>query len=92
MPRPLNDQAGFEHSNRRDLLPRRHVASLEFIAGVALVISTMVVATVVSIGIARADVLGVASPSDPSFALAVLFGLVLAVWGWLTVMMTRDVP
>ena len=36
--------------------PRRHAVSLELMACVALVVSTIVAATVVSIGIARADV------------------------------------
>jgi hypothetical protein len=35
---------------------RRHAVSLELMACVALVVSTIVAATVVSIGIARADV------------------------------------
>lgn len=35
--------------------PRRHVASLELMACIALVVSTLVAATVVSIGIARAE-------------------------------------
>jgi hypothetical protein len=97
MPEPRTDRrGGFEHSNGRELSPRRHLASLELLAGVALVISTAVAATVISIGIARADTpaadaAGFASSADPSFAVAVLFGFVLAAWAWLTVMMSRDI-
>ena len=87
----LTDRVGFEHPNRLDPLLRRH-PSLELIASVALVVSTVVAATVVSIGIARADVFGPAAVADGSFALAVLLGLVLGGWGWLTVLMTRNAP
>ena len=86
----LTDRVGFEHPNRLDPFPRRHPAPLELIASVALVVSTVVAATVVSIGIARADALGAAPAADGSFALAVLLGLVLGGWGWLTVLMTRN--
>jgi hypothetical protein len=61
-------------------------------AGVALVISTVVAATVVSIGIARADTLAAEVVADRSFAVAALLGLILAGWGWLTVRVTRPAP
>lgn len=86
------EQVGFEDTGRQNLPPRRYVASLEVIACLALVVSTVVAAMVVSIGIARADSLGPASAVDGSFALAVLFGLVLGGWGLLTVLITRDAP
>ena len=88
----LTEQVGFARPNRRDLVPRRYAASLELIACMALVVSTMVAATVVSIGIARADALGPATAAGGSFALAVLIGLVLGCWAWLTVLMTRHAP
>jgi hypothetical protein len=84
------DQVGFEHPKRRSR--RRAVTMLELLASLALMLSTVVAATVVSIGIARADSAGLATPVDHSFALAVLLGLVLGGWGWLTVLMTRDAP
>jgi len=88
----LADRVGFEHPDRRDPSPRRHVASLELMAGMALVVSTVVAAAVVSIGIARADVPATVAAGDHSFAVAVLVGLVLAGWGGLTALMTRDAP
>ena len=88
---PLADRVGFEPENRRTPAPRRYAASLELMAGVALVVSTVVAATVVSIGIARADTFATVPAADHSLALAVLLGLVLGGWGWLTVLTTRDV-
>jgi hypothetical protein len=44
-------------ADRANLSPRRHLAALEWIAGVALVVSTVVAMAVVTIGIARADTL-----------------------------------
>jgi hypothetical protein len=88
----LADRVGFEHPSRQGPLPRRHMASLELIAGAALVVSTVVAATVVSIGIARADAPVAAAASDSSLALAVLLGLVLGGWACLTVLMTRHAP
>ena len=92
MTRTLADGGGFAHPTPRELPPRRYLASLELMAGVALVVSTVVAATVVSIGIARADGLGPAPAPDGALALAVLFGMVLGGWGLLTVLMTRGTP
>ena len=86
----LIDRVGFERPIRRVPSPRRQAASLQLMASIALAVCTVVAATVVSIGIARADVPAAAQSADVSFALAVLLGLVLGGWGWLTVVMTRD--
>ena len=88
----LADQVGFEHPNRRSPSPRRPAAPLELIAGVALVVSTVVAATAVSIGIARADVVGAAAAGERSFAVALLLGIIFAGWGALTVLMIRRAP
>jgi hypothetical protein len=88
----LTDRVGLEHPNRRNPAPRRYAASLELIAGVALVISTVVAATVVSIGIARADALAAAPMADHSFAVAVMLGLIFVGWAGLTALMTSNVP
>jgi hypothetical protein len=88
----LAERVGFEHPDRRDPLLRRQAAPLELIASVALVFSTVVAATVVSIGIARADALAAAPAADPSFALALLLGLLLGGWGWLTALAARGAP
>jgi len=77
---------------RRAAAPRRYLASLELLAGMALVLSTVVAATVVSIGIARADASAAVSMADHSVAVAVMLGLILAGWAGLTALMTRDAP
>jgi hypothetical protein len=53
----LTDAAESAPASREGLAPRRHVAALELIAGVALVVSTVVAMAVVTIGIARAETL-----------------------------------
>jgi hypothetical protein len=88
----LTDRVGFARPNRQSPEPRRHAVSLEVMTCMALVVSTLVAAMVVSIGIARADGLATAAPADASVAVAVLMALVLAGWGGLTVVMTRDLP
>jgi len=88
----LADRVGFEHPNRRIPSPLRPAAPLELIAGVALVVSTVVAATAVSIGIARADVVGAAAAGERSFAVALLLGLIFAGWGALTVLMIHRAP
>jgi hypothetical protein len=66
----------------------RPVASVELIATVALALSTIVAATAVSIGIARADVFGIRADGDSApFAIALLVGLLLLAMGGLTAMM-----
>lgn len=53
------EQAGFSHPNQRQIVHgRRSAVVAQFIATVALVLSIAVTATVVSIGIARADARG----------------------------------
>jgi len=85
----LTERVGFERPNRGSP-SRRYAASLEVVAGMALVVSTVVAATVVSIGIARADTLGAATPSESSFAIAVLLALIFAGWGGLTAVAVRS--
>jgi hypothetical protein len=81
---PLTDRVGFAHPNRRTPAPQRYAASLELMAGVALVVSTVVAATVVSIGMARADAPSAVPLADHSFAVAVMLGLIFAGWAGLT--------
>jgi hypothetical protein len=58
---------------------------------VTLVVSIVIAATVVSIGIARADTLvPIADSNGGRFALALLLGLVIAGTGGLTAAMVRD--
>jgi hypothetical protein len=66
---------------------RRHVALAALIASAALVFATVVVATVVSVGIARADVVGNVIDNEGSlFAVALLLGLLFIGMGGLTIL------
>jgi glycerol uptake facilitator-like aquaporin len=69
----------------------RPAACVELIATVALALSTLVAVTVVSIGIARADVFGTRADTDAApFAIALFIGLLLAAMGGLTALMARE--
>jgi len=66
---------------------RRHVALAALIASVTLAFATVVVATVVSVGIARADVVGnVIDNEGGLFAVALLLGLLFIGMGGLTIL------
>lgn len=67
----------------------RRVAPVELITTVLLALSTVVAATAVSIGIARADVLGVRADGDTPLAVALLIGLLLLAMGGLTAVMAE---
>jgi len=78
------------HTNRANALepeqrrpcgrPRRSMAFVELITTAALALSTAVAVTAVSIGIARAEVIGtvVTKGDSASFAVALLIGLTLS--------------
>ncbi len=72
------ERTGFEHPTRRQLRDERRSGALaELIATAALALSTIVAATVVSIGIARASAAGALLENEGSvFAIALLLGLV----------------
>lgn len=80
----------------RELFERSHerhefVDAALVITTVTLVVSIVIAATVVSIGIARADTLvPIADSSGGRFALALLLGLVIAGMGGLTAAMARS--
>jgi len=58
---------------------RRSIASIELITTAALALSTAVAVTAVSIGIARAEVIGTVTKGDSaSFAIALFIGLMLS--------------
>jgi hypothetical protein len=63
------------------------VTSVELIATVALALSTLIAATAVSIGIARANVFGIRADSDSPLTIALLIGVLLLVMGGLTALM-----
>jgi hypothetical protein len=68
----------------------RPVTLVELIATISLALSTVVAATAVSIGIARADVFGVRTDGDAPLAIALLVGLLLLVMGGLTAVMAES--
>jgi hypothetical protein len=80
--------AGFMPPARRVLgSERRTVAIAELVASIALALSTLVAATVVSVGIARADVVGnVIDNESGLFAIALLLGLLFIGMGGLTIL------
>ena len=64
---------------------RRRVALAELVAIVGLALSTIVAATVVSVGIARANVVGNVIDNEGSvFTVALLLGLIFIAMGGLT--------
>jgi hypothetical protein len=67
----------------------RPVVMVELIATVALALSTLVMVTAVSIGIARADTIGVADHASAPVALALFIGLLLSGMGGLTALMAK---
>jgi hypothetical protein len=74
-----------------DRLPapkHRSIAFVELITTAALALSTAVAVTAVSIGIARADVMGAVAKGDSApLAIAVFIGLLLSGMGGLTAIM-----
>jgi hypothetical protein len=80
------DSPGFTAPNGRPLgNERRTVALAELVAIVGLALSTIVAATVVSVGIARANVVGNVIDNEGSlFTVALLLGLIFIAMGGLT--------
>ncbi len=85
------DQTGFAAPVTRPLgNERRTVAFAELITIFALALSTIVVGTVVSVGIARADVAsGVIDHESSLFGVALLLGLIFLGLGGMTVIPRR---
>ena len=65
---------------------RRTVAVAQLVATAALAFATLVAATVVSVGFARADVGTVIDNEGSVFAIAMILGLMFAAMGGLTVL------
>ncbi|HEY7228974.1 MAG TPA: hypothetical protein VH558_01245 [Pseudolabrys sp.] len=80
--------AGFTPPRGRALGHERHTTILaELVTTVALALSTLIAATIVSIGVARADVATNVIDSEGSvFAIALLLGLLFIGMGGLTVL------
>ena len=86
MRKPI-ESTGFTPPSGRPLgRERRTVALAELVAIVGLALSTIVAATVVSVGIARADVVSDVIGNEGSlFAVALVLGLIFVAMGGLTV-------
>jgi hypothetical protein len=70
---------------RQSAPKRRSIAVVELLTTAALAFSTAVAVTAVSIGIARADMLGVVTQGDATpFAIALSFVLLLSAMGAIT--------
>lgn len=84
--------AGFKPPPDRTLgNQRRTVAFAELVASLGLVISTLVAATVVSIGIARADVIDNVIDNEGSlFVAALVLGVLFIGMGGLTIFSLPD--
>jgi hypothetical protein len=69
----------------------KNVACIELITTAALALSTAVAVTAVSIGIARADVIGTVAKGDSApFAIALFIGLLLSAMGGLTALVATE--
>ncbi len=81
------NSSGFKAPSERALgNERRSVAFAELVAIGALALSTIVAATVVSVGIARANVVGNVIDNEGSlFSVALLLGVIIIAMGGLTV-------
>jgi hypothetical protein len=67
----------------------RQRTALALMTTAALALSTVIAATAISIGIAKADVLGGSGSHDGHLAVAVLLGVVFAGMGALTALLAR---
>jgi hypothetical protein len=88
------DSPGFTAPNGRALgNERRTVALAELVTILGLALSTIVAATVVSVGIARANVVGNVIDNEGSlFAVALVLGLIFIAIGGLTLTLPGHRP
>ena len=88
MPKQLLARARVPDSRQASAPKHRSIAFVELILTAALALSTAVAVTAVSIGIARADVLGAVTHGDATpLAVALSFGLLLVAMSALTAIM-----
>jgi hypothetical protein len=92
MPKPLTRLTGIKPEARPGPAPRhRPITFVELIITAALALSTAVAVTAVSIGMARADVVGAVTGGDAtSLAIALCIALLLAAMGGLTVIVAAN--
>jgi len=86
--RKLVRPAGFSASAHHNLGGERRAAAFaELIASISLALSTLVAATAVSVGIARADVVSTVIDNESGlFVIALLLGILFIGMGGLTVL------
>jgi hypothetical protein len=89
MPEDLADQVGFGQPGRRERM-RRTTSALALFAAMALAISLAIAVAAVSIGMARADTLGmITDSSQGTLGVAALVGALFAGMGIITALVTR---
>jgi hypothetical protein len=82
---------GARCAHKRQATRHRSITYVELITTAALALSTAIAVTAVSIGIARADVIGTVAKGDGApLAIAIFVGLLLSGMGGLTAIMARD--
>jgi len=91
MPRDLTDGVGFGHPSVRKGAVKRRSMFPELIATIGLALCLVVALTAVSIGLARADTLGIIGDVEGSrLAVAIMLGLIMVGMGGLTALMSRS--
>ncbi len=92
MSRDLSGRGAFEQASAHTSATKhRSIAFVELMTTAALALSTAVAVTAVSIGIARADVVGAVAKGDGApLAIALFIGLLLSGMGGLTAVMAAD--
>jgi hypothetical protein len=89
----LSGKVGFASPASERKFSRRRGAVVELMATLALAVSFVIAATAVSIGVARAQVLGAAGgDAGAPLAIAIFLGLFMAAMGGLTALAARDRP
>ena len=87
----LTGKVGFASPVSETRLSRRRILGVELIATVALTVCLIIAVTAVSIGMARAQALANIDQHDHTpFAVALLFGAVMAGMGGLTAMVAGE--
>jgi len=90
MVRELAVRAGFTHPQKATRSMTQRAVALQLLATLVLTVSLVIAATVVSMGIARADTLGRIADNEATFAVALFFGLVMIGMGGLTAVMASE--
>ena len=91
MPKIPARRSAIERETRQGSAGQRPIALIELIITAALVLSTAVAVTAVSIGIARADVVDAVTKGDGvPLAIALCIALLLAAMGGLTAIVVGD--